>query len=115
MYFPGKTWGLNKGDTDDALNKKLGGWNADHVQRLVTVVGELDPWREASVASDYRPGGPWNENSDEHPVYVAKGSWHCTDMVLDVAYANEGLKEIVNKATDKVAAWVKDYYNQKKE
>ncbi|KAH6652526.1 serine carboxypeptidase S28 [Truncatella angustata] len=83
LYFPREgrnTYGSNRGLTADSVNRRTKGWYNTDLPRLLYVNGEADPWRSASVASEFRPGGPFNGTS-ETPAIIMEGARHCNDLL----------------------------------
>ncbi|KAK6087654.1 serine carboxypeptidase S28 [Seiridium cupressi] len=84
LWFPTEgpnTFGSNRGLTAESTNSRTDGWFNTNTTRLLYVNGEYDPWRSASVASDFRPGGPFNGTEDV-PAILMEGSRHCNDLLL---------------------------------
>ncbi len=54
------------------VNAWTGGWSVTNTTRLMYVNGQYDPWRDSTVSSINRPGGPLQSTS-EVPVYVVPG------------------------------------------
>lgn len=112
LFFPdgpnGETYGIAKGRSEEQVNKYTGGWDIDNTTRLLYVNGDFDPWREASVSADLRPGGPLA--STEHvPVYIVPGGFHVSDMVTPNGVVNAGVKAVQDKVVDQLAAWVAEF------
>jgi len=60
LFFPpvdGHVVGEANGATEEGVNAYTKGWNFTNSTRLLWVNGGFDPWREAGVSSDFRPGG----------------------------------------------------------
>ncbi len=59
---------------------------------------------------------PPNEASNDPvavPVYVVPGGFHCSDYYQQNWAANAGVREIADKATTQIAAWVDEFYHEK--
>lgn len=83
LMFPetnGFVSGSVTGFTEKHLNMYTKGWNAPY-KRVFFANGEFDPWRSATLSSDYRPGGP--VNTTDAPVYVVKGGVHTPELFID--------------------------------
>ncbi|ORY63130.1 serine carboxypeptidase S28 [Pseudomassariella vexata] len=83
LYFPKTndyTFGMDEGFTEEHLNQWTKGWDAPY-EKVIFVNGELDPWRSATVASDYRPGGYVNDT--DSPSFVVEGGVHCPELWID--------------------------------
>ncbi|CAK7205803.1 hypothetical protein SEUCBS139899_008582 [Sporothrix eucalyptigena] len=116
LYFPeedGYTFGSasNIGKTPDDVNKYTGGWSNTDTTRLIWANGQYDPWRDVTVSSDYRPGGPLVSTTDA-PVNVIPGGIHCSDLIYDNAIANAGVMAIVNDEIATIKGWVEEFYKQ---
>lgn len=83
IWFPHEgrnTFGSDRGLTADSVNRRTKGWFNTDTTRLLYVNGEFDPWRSASVASEFRPGGPFNGTVDV-PTILIEGGRHCNDLI----------------------------------
>lgn len=114
LLFPREgpfTYSSNRGKTAKDINRHTGGWLNTKTTRLITTNGEFDPWRSASIASEFRPGGPFKGNR-EAPALLIEGSRHCNDLTLrnavhaPIAAAQKVLLEQITK-------WVKEFYDGK--
>lgn len=76
-------------------------------------LSEFDPWRSASVSSEFRPGGPL-QSTDDTPVYLIKGGRHCNDMFTWWSERNEEIGHVQQQAVAKMSGWVNDFYNSTK-
>jgi hypothetical protein len=113
-YFPevnGHQVGFVKGVRAEDVNKHTGGWASVNTTRLLWVNGEYDPWRHATVASDYRPGGPFAGDA-EHPAFVIPKAAHCNDMIMKNAAVNEGVRKVVDAEVKKMKEWVDAFYKK---
>jgi hypothetical protein len=111
LFFPeiaGKTYGLAVGKTYQDVNEYTGGWFIDDTTRLLYVNGEFDPWREASVASDFRPGGPL-QSTEKVPAKLVPGGFHTSDLVTRNGLVNAGAKKVIDQGVQKMAQWVKEW------
>ena len=114
LFFPrenGLTYGLNKGKKEGDLNAYTKGWNQRSSKRLVYVNGEFDPWRTASVSSEYRPGGPL-KSTEQVPVNIIPGGFHCSDLRVSNANANAGVKAVVDKTVGILKGWTREFYTE---
>ncbi|KAJ5732680.1 Peptidase S28 [Penicillium malachiteum] len=112
LYFPtvnGYTYGSAKGKTAADVNSWTKGWDLTGTTRLTWTNGQYDPWREAGVSSDYRPGGPLKSTTSA-PVNVIPGGFHCSDLILDNAEVNAGVQKVVETEVAQIKAWVAEYY-----
>jgi hypothetical protein len=112
LFFPpaedGSTYGIAAGRTFEALNQYTGGWFIDNTTRLNYVNGEFDPWREASVSSEFRPGGPLL-GTEKVPVSVVPGGFHTSDLVTRNGLVNEGCKAVIDKGIAIIEGWVGEW------
>ncbi|KAF3916893.1 hypothetical protein ABW21_db0200779 [Orbilia brochopaga] len=114
LYFPpDETYGIGLGNSSDfrALNDWTGGWFINDTQRLLYVNGQYDPWRDAGVSSKYRPGGPL-ESTEQTPIFVVPGGYHCSDLVTANGAANAGVKATIDAAVSQIVTWVGEFYKQ---
>ena len=72
--------GAEQGFTAEHLDMYTNGWDGKF-ERVLFVNGELDPWIEATVSSQYRPGGPIS-SSAQTPIFIIKNGNHCPEMVI---------------------------------
>ncbi|KAI1110885.1 serine carboxypeptidase S28 [Nemania sp. NC0429] len=89
------------GFTADHLNLWTKGWDAPF-DRVLFVNGEHDPWRSATVASDYRPGGA--VSSDKIPSLIIEKGNHVPDLVLG---SSPYQTVVVQRAVEIMGAWLK--------
>jgi len=76
---------------------------------LLMVLSEFDPWRSASVSSEFRPGGPVADTA-EMPVFLIPGAVHAQDL-----YMNDVTPEVLDVRSQEIAqlkAWVNEYSKQ---
>lgn len=116
LFFPpspsGTTYGIAAGKTFEALNQYTGGWFIDNTTRLVYVNGEFDPWREASVSSEFRPGGPL-QSSEKVPVNVVPGGFHTSDLVTRNGLVNAECQAVIDKGVAIIETWVGEWKSGK--
>jgi hypothetical protein len=112
LFFPdgpnGETYGIAKGKTEEQVNEWTGGWDIVNTTRLIYVNGDYDPWREASVSSDIRPGGPL-KSTEKVPVEMVPGGFHVSDLVTSNGVANAGVKAVQDKVVAQLSAWVAEF------
>jgi hypothetical protein len=113
LWFPEMTFGEARGKTPDNVNAYTGGWSVTNTTRLMYANGQLDPWRDSTVSSDYRPGGPL-QSTPELPVRVIPGGIHCSDYYGPNWAVNPTLQGIVNEEVANMVQWVGEYYDEKK-
>jgi hypothetical protein len=114
LLFPREgpfTYSSNRGKTAQDINRHTDGWYNTHTKRLITTNGQFDPWRSASVASEFRPGGVFKGTKDA-PAIIIEGSRHCNDLTL-----RNAVHEPVAKAQEillkQITTWVKEFYHGK--
>lgn len=110
LFFPpedGYTFGIQENKTEAQVNAYTGGWDITH-PRLLYVNGDNDPWREAGVSSDFRPGGKL-ESTSEHPVVIVPGGYHTSDLVTENGVVNAGAKAAIDAAVAQLVAWTKEF------
>jgi Serine carboxypeptidase S28 len=111
LWFPG-SFGLENGKRAADVNKFTGGWDVTNTTRLMYTNGQLDPWRDATVSSISRPGGPL-QSTARLPVSLVTGGTHCSDLYGQNWAANAELATLVTKEVATMKAWVDDYYTKK--
>ncbi|EFX06147.1 serine-type peptidase [Grosmannia clavigera kw1407] len=107
LYFPetnGYRSGAEDGWTPEHLDLYTGGWDAPF-ERVVFVNGEVDPWRDVTVSSDYRDGGR-RPSTDDMPVFVVPGGNHCPEMLLEEF---DGLPDLYDNLVAIMATWLGDW------
>ncbi|CEJ93140.1 hypothetical protein VHEMI08752 [[Torrubiella] hemipterigena] len=115
LFFPtddGFTYGLKAGRTTQQIVEKTGGWDNIHTTRLVYVNGEFDPWRQETVSSTIRPGGPL-ESTPEVPVFLIKGGSHCSDLIMKDAEVNTDAARVIQGVRDVINKWTAEFYTEK--
>jgi hypothetical protein len=70
---------------------------------------EFDPWRSASVSSEFRPGGPLPSRR-EAPVYLLGNATHCIDLVVKNGLANNGVMGAQQSAMITMRNWITEFY-----
>ncbi|OAF60366.1 hypothetical protein VC83_03247 [Pseudogymnoascus destructans] len=113
LFFPPSQGSPNSafGRTVDVPNHYTSGWTPRKSKRLLYVNGELDPWRTAGVSSEFRPGGPLT-STEEIPVIIIPGGFHCSDLILK-NYIDPGVKKVVDKEIEILKGWVGEWYEGK--
>lgn len=112
LFFPQEgeyTYGSKAGKTAAALNQRTKGWFLEDTKRLFWVNGEFDPWRSASMASEFRPAGPIEPTPDA-PSIIIPGGRHCNDLSVKNAVANEGVKKTQDAVIKQIAEWTNEFY-----
>ena len=112
LFFPREgeyTYGSNEGKTAQMLNAHTGGWQERETKRLMWINGEFDPWRTASMASTFRPGGPL-ESTPQAPSIVVPGARHCNDLRANNGAANADVAETQKAIVRQIAQWTSEFY-----
>ncbi len=111
LYFPpddGFSYGIAENKTSDEVDVFTGGWNDEDRTRLVWVNGEFDPWKDATVSSEFRPGGPLQSTPDI-PVYIVPGGIHCTDLIAKNGIENAGVQHVIDEVIAAMVGWVAEF------
>ena len=75
---------------------------------MMLVNGQYDPWRFATVASDFRPGSPL-QSAAEVPTFVVPGGFHGSDRSGANWAVNPELQSLVNQEVAIVKKWVAEF------
>ncbi|KAF3763262.1 hypothetical protein M406DRAFT_356989 [Cryphonectria parasitica EP155] len=95
-------------------NAYTGGWDtAGNTTRLIWTNGQYDPWKDSTVSSDYKPGGPF-QGTATAPIQVIPSGIHCSDMLIDNGLVNAGVQEVIDNEVAQIVTWVDEYYTEKK-
>ncbi|KAF3071047.1 putative serine protease K12H4.7 [Daldinia childiae] len=113
LWFPELEYGIAKGKSAKDVNKYTGGWSESNVTRLMMTNGQWDPWRDSTLSSKFRPGGP-KESTPEFPIRVVEQGTHCSDLYGQNWAVNPGAKAIADEQVANMAEWVQEFYDQKK-
>jgi hypothetical protein len=124
LFFPpgpnGQTYGIAAGRTEAEVNEYTGGWfigsNASATNgtksfestRLIYANGGFDPWREAGVSSDLRPGGPL-QSTEQVPVAFVPGGFHTSDLVTENGVVNASCGAVIASIVEKLVDWVGEW------
>jgi len=111
LFFPKEgnfTFGSNAGKTVNTVNAFTGGWDIANTERLTWTNGEFDPWRTASVSSEFRPGGP-KVSTAAAPIHVIPDGVHCFDLLAENGQVNAGVQAVINAETAQIKAWVAEF------
>ncbi|KAI0480961.1 peptidase S28 [Xylariaceae sp. FL0804] len=115
LWFPDPDYGVARGESAADVNAWTGGWfeSGSNTTRLMMTNGQWDPWRDSTLSSKFRPGGP-KESTPELPVRLVEHGTHCSDLYGENWAVNEGAKAIADEESDNMAAWLQEYYDQKR-
>ncbi|CAK7228507.1 hypothetical protein SCUCBS95973_006904 [Sporothrix curviconia] len=107
LMFPtvnGYSSGLAAGFTPEHLDLYTGGWNGNF-DKVIFVNGEVDPWRSATVSSDYRPGGRL-ASTQNAPVFVVPAGNHCPELLLE---EYEGAPDLYKDIFATMRTWLSEW------
>ncbi|KAL8409578.1 hypothetical protein RB594_007863 [Gaeumannomyces avenae] len=113
LWFPGGAYGYALGRTEADLNAWTGGWSDLDIPRLMYANGQYDTWREVTVSSSVRPGGPMQSKPNGTQVRVLPGGVHCSDLYGPNWAVNEGARKIADDQVAQMAEWVGEFYAEK--
>ncbi|QRW04214.1 Serine carboxypeptidase S28 [Ceratobasidium sp. AG-Ba] len=88
------------------INTKYKGWNVN-VPRLFFANGKRDPWRQATVSSDFRN----RKSTDLQPIAVSDG-FHCSDLLARFGAADPTVLSVQKLALAYMTKWVKEWQVQ---
>ncbi|KAF8513795.1 serine carboxypeptidase S28-domain-containing protein [Gautieria morchelliformis] len=80
-------------------NAKFKGWNVN-LDRLFFANGKQDPWREATVSSDFHP----RLSSPSQPIFVGNG-FHCSDLLVE-ASVDPTIKVVTDAGVATLTRWI---------
>ncbi|RYP67011.1 hypothetical protein DL769_005871 [Monosporascus sp. CRB-8-3] len=113
LMFPetnGFVVGSVRGWNETHLNQWTGGWDSEF-EKVIFVDGQYDPWRSASVSSDYRPeGGVYN--TTEAPAFIVENGIHCPEF--DIDESDPYTWPVVQSSVEIMAGWIKEWSPRKK-
>ncbi|ROW08683.1 hypothetical protein VPNG_06442 [Cytospora leucostoma] len=115
LYFTGPgSYGSAEGKNVSTTNAYTKGWDiAGTTTRLIFTNGQYDPWRDATVSSDFKPGGPFNGTADA-PVQVIPDGIHCSDLIAENGVVNAGVQKVIDNEVAVIKGWVEEFYTEKK-
>ncbi|OCK74614.1 serine carboxypeptidase [Lepidopterella palustris CBS 459.81] len=111
LFFPpenGYTYGLAAGKTYQGMNAFTGGWYETKIDRLIYGNGGNDPWREATVSAELRPGGPF-KGTKQTPVNVVPGGYHTSDLITMNGVVNAGAQAVIDAEVEQIKKWVSEW------
>ncbi|KAB5588585.1 Serine carboxypeptidase S28 [Ceratobasidium theobromae] len=104
-YFP-TTFPQARPPNTSHINAKYGGWNI-RAPRLFSTNGKRDPWREATVSSDFNP----RESTDLQPIVVSEG-FHTSDLQVRNGAADKTVYAVQQLAVAYFTKWVKEWQTE---
>ena len=109
FWFPQKTYDIaDENASAETVNRRTGGWSVTNTTRLMQANGEWDPWRDATVSSIFRPGGP-QESTPDNPVRVTPHGTHCSDLYQQNWNSNAGVEAVAAQAVAQMQIWVDEF------
>ncbi|KAL2178375.1 serine carboxypeptidase S28-domain-containing protein [Thermothelomyces heterothallicus CBS 202.75] len=112
LHFPEGGYGIAAGKRAKDVNRWTGGWSVTNTTRAMHTNGQYDPWRDATLSSKFRPGGPV-QSTKRLPVRLVKGGTHCSDLYGQNWAVNEDVKKLAQDAADEMTGWVGEWYEEK--
>ncbi|KAK4150729.1 hypothetical protein C8A00DRAFT_36670 [Chaetomidium leptoderma] len=113
MFPPSEgSYGIIEGKRAKDVNRWTGGWSVTNTTRAMHTNGQLDPWRDATLSSAFRPGGPL-KSTKQLPVRLVKGGVHCSDMYGPNWDANADVKQLAEEAAAEMMGWVGEFYEER--
>ncbi|KAK4231649.1 hypothetical protein QBC38DRAFT_200927 [Podospora fimiseda] len=114
LLFPPSegSYGIIQGKRAKDVNKWTGGWDVTNTTRAMHTNGERDPWRDATLSSIFRPGGPL-KSTEQLPVRVLKGGQHCSDLYGQNWDVNEDAKKLAEDVLVNMKQWIGEFYEEK--
>jgi hypothetical protein len=114
LFFPsgpnGETYGAAKGMTADSFNAWTGGWSPTKARRIIYSSGEMDVWREMSVASKLRPGGPLQSAPQQDiVVHAIATGWHHSDLITRNVELSEEVRQVRDQEVEQICTWVQQW------
>ncbi|KAJ8081302.1 hypothetical protein PM082_007137 [Marasmius tenuissimus] len=95
--------------TDGAkgVNKTIstyGGWNLK-ADRMVSVVGRRDPWREATLGASTLN----RTSTDRMPIIFATGGTHCSDLTMGNGEIDSTIGFAISKGLEYMQKWMEEW------
>ncbi|KAK1225863.1 hypothetical protein PQX77_011191 [Marasmius sp. AFHP31] len=81
-----------------------GGWNLK-ADRLVSVVGRRDPWREATLGASTLN----RKSTDRMPIIFATGGTHCADMSMRYATLDPTIGAAIDEGLWYMRKWMEEW------
>ncbi|KAJ1307848.1 hypothetical protein OPQ81_001929 [Rhizoctonia solani] len=88
------------------INTKYAGWNVN-VPRLFFANGKRDPWREATVSSDFYT----RKSTKLQPIAVSDG-FHCSDLLMRFGAADKTVYDVQQLAIAYFTKWIKEWQDK---
>lgn len=74
---------------------------------MSNINSEFDPWRNAGVSSEFRPGGP-AASTPEMPIFIVPDGIHVQDLYMNDV--TPGILAIRVQEVAQMSSWVAEYY-----
>ncbi|KZT56257.1 hypothetical protein CALCODRAFT_524343 [Calocera cornea HHB12733] len=103
LQFPEAFPSIRAADTT-SVNKAYGGWNLN-INRLVFVNGNRDPWRFATVSSDFIN----RASSASQPIAVSDG-FHVSDTLLSNGEVDDTIHQAQQLVLESMYEWMTEWY-----
>ncbi|KAF8699317.1 Serine protease S28, partial [Rhizoctonia solani] len=88
------------------INTKYKGWNVN-IPRLFFANGKRDPWREATMSSDFYP----RKSTDLQPIAVSDG-FHCSDLLTRFGASDKTVYDVQQLAIAYFTKWIKEWQDK---
>ena len=82
------------------------------LELTLTCNRQYDPWREETISSDFRPGGPAT-STKPNPIFVMAEASHCYDLLWRNGDGNAGVRDVQNKEIAQMKDWIEEFYAKK--
>ncbi|GJJ15866.1 hypothetical protein Clacol_010144 [Clathrus columnatus] len=89
-----------------ATNAKYQGWNVN-LDRLFVANGKQDPWREATLSSDFHT----RVSTSSQPIYVGNG-FHCSDLIVQSGI-DPTIKAVIDAGVATLSNWLTEWPGSK--
>ncbi|CAE6424059.1 unnamed protein product [Rhizoctonia solani] len=88
------------------INTRYKGWNVN-VPRLFFANGKRDPWREATMSSDFYP----RKSTELQPIAVSDG-FHCSDLLTRFGASDKTVYDVQQLAIAYFTKWIKEWQDK---
>ncbi|KAI6044406.1 peptidase S28 [Pisolithus marmoratus] len=85
------------------VNEEYQGWGVE-VDRLFFANGQRDPWREATVSSDFI----YKASTDTQPIYAGDG-FHCSDLITESGVVDASIAKVQSAALWYMKTWLEGW------
>ncbi|CAE6447253.1 unnamed protein product [Rhizoctonia solani] len=105
-YFYPKSFPKARLPNTLSINTKYKGWNVN-VPRLFFANGKRDPWREATMSSDFYP----RKSTELQPIAVSDG-FHCSDLLTRFGAADKTVYDVQQLSIAYFTKWIKEWQDK---